>query len=415
MKKRKALWLAVVLLALCILVNLPTAKALSSSEIQKQIDELKKDNQDLSQQIAELEKNMAANTEQMEDQIRRKESLDQQISLLNRQVQTASEALSAYKLLLADKQAELDRAEANLEDMNLRYKARIRAMEERGDISYWSVLFKANSFADLLDRMQMAWEIARSDSVRLENLRQAASDVETARQQMAAEKREMEQSQRELENARAALEEKQTEADLLLSRLLEKGREYEEYMEQAEQRQEDLMQQLLDAQEAYDKAKYEEWLATSVPGSTKPPTDTNEVDGLVWYTPTKNFRISSKFGMRVHPISGTKKMHNGIDMAAPKGTPIYATRSGVVTVASFEAGGAGYYVKINHNDGYQSIYMHMTHYIVKKGDQVSAGQIIGYVGSTGGSTGPHLHFGISKYNSKTKTWSYVDPQKYIKT
>ena len=96
-----------------------------------------------------------------------------------------------------------------------------------------------------------------------------------------------------------------------------------------------------------------------------------------------------------------------------KNIPVYATADGIILEAGFDTKN-GYYVKINHNDGYQSIYMHMTHYIVKKGDHVAAGQIIGYVGSTGGSTGPHLHFGISKYNSKKGTWSYVDPLDYIK-
>ena len=106
-------------------------------------------------------------------------------------------------------------------------------------------------------------------------------------------------------------------------------------------------------------------------------------------------------------ITGVYTMHNGIDMAANTGTPVYATRSGIVTVAAYQAGGAGYYVKIDHCDGYGSIYMHMTHYIVAAGDCVSAGQIIGYVGSTGGSTGPHLHFGISYAGT------YVNPLAYI--
>lgn len=111
--------------------------------------------------------------------------------------------------------------------------------------------------------------------------------------------------------------------------------------------------------------------------------------------------------MRIHPISGVWKMHYGVDMSAATGTPIYAARSGKVTVASYQAGGAGNYVSINHGDGFSSIYMHMTHYIVSVGQYVTQGQVIGYVGSTGGSTGPHLHFGIA-YNG-----SYVNPMQYV--
>ena len=99
-------------------------------------------------------------------------------------------------------------------------------------------------------------------------------------------------------------------------------------------------------------------------------------------------------------------MHNGVDMAAPAGTPVYAAKSGKVTAAGWGSQ-AGNYVSINHGDGFASIYMHMTHYIVSVGTYVSAGQVIGYVGSTGLSTGNHLHFGIS-YNG-----TYVNPMNYV--
>ena len=117
--------------------------------------------------------------------------------------------------------------------------------------------------------------------------------------------------------------------------------------------------------------------------------------------------FTSPFGYRIHPISGTKKFHYGVDLAAPTGRPIYATRAGTVSIATYD-GSAGNYVQINHGDGYKSIYMHMTHYIVKRGQHVTQGQVIGYCGSTGGSTGPHLHFGISYRGS------YVNPANYIR-
>ena len=104
---------------------------------------------------------------------------------------------------------------------------------------------------------------------------------------------------------------------------------------------------------------------------------------------------------------GYKKFHYGVDLAASSGTPIKATRAGTVTVAKYSSS-AGYYVTLDHGDGFSSQYMHMTHYIVKKGQKVDAGQVIGYVGSTGASTGPHLHFSILYKGS------HVNPAKYIK-
>jgi murein DD-endopeptidase MepM/ murein hydrolase activator NlpD len=116
--------------------------------------------------------------------------------------------------------------------------------------------------------------------------------------------------------------------------------------------------------------------------------------------------VSSPFGYRVHPVTGEYKMHKGVDLVASKGTPIYATRSGYVTIATYHST-AGNYVTLNHQDGYTSVYMHMTHDVVSVGEYVKAGQLIGYVGSTGRSTGPHLHFGIA-YQGE-----YVNPMNYI--
>ena len=121
---------------------------------------------------------------------------------------------------------------------------------------------------------------------------------------------------------------------------------------------------------------------------------------MPWYV------LTSPFGYRIHPIYGDWRFHSGVDLACSEGTPIYAARSGQVTAASYN-GSMGYYVQINHGDGYASIYMHMTHYIVSAGEYVSQGEVIGYVGSTGDSTGDHLHFGISYYGE------YVNPMEYI--
>ena len=116
--------------------------------------------------------------------------------------------------------------------------------------------------------------------------------------------------------------------------------------------------------------------------------------------------MSSPFGLRQSPTSGASTFHQGVDLAAPAGTPIYASRAGVVTIATY-SNSAGYYVTINHGDGYSSIYMHMTNYVVSAGSAVSAGQLIGYVGSTGISTGNHLHFGIA-YNG-----AYINPCNFL--
>ena len=156
-----------------------------------------------------------------------------------------------------------------------------------------------------------------------------------------------------------------------------------------------------------DKALYEEWLATYVPPVPQQPTPEIPESDADWITPVPYYTLSSPFGMRMHPILGIYRMHNGIDMACAAGTQIYASRAGLVEVAGYQADGAGNYIQLNHGDGFRSIYMHMTNYIVNQGDYVAPGQVIGYVGNTGLSKGNHLHFGIS-YNG-----TYVNPMQYI--
>ncbi len=133
-----------------------------------------------------------------------------------------------------------------------------------------------------------------------------------------------------------------------------------------------------------------------------------ELQSKQWHKPVAYTYLSSPFGYRWHPIYGDWRFHYGVDLAAPKNTPIVASRSGKVKVASYQAGGAGYYVNIDHGDGYLSVYMHMTKYIVSPGQYVVAGQVIGYCGATGAATGYHLHFGIY-YNGTA-----VNPAQYIK-
>ena len=329
--------------------------------------------------------------------------------------------------MIADKQDDLDAAQERMEELNTKNKERIRAMEEDGSISYWSVLFKANSFSDLLDRLNMIEEIAASDQKRLRELSEAAEQVAVAKDELDAEKDELDDAKAELDETQAALEEKQAEAQDLLAELIAHGEELEDLYEGFELEEEELMAEIAQMEKEYNEAKRQEWLAYMATYTTVPPatTATSPTSGTTtnssgtasgnssgttssgsWLVPCSYTMVSSPFGNRDAPTAGASSYHQGVDLAAPAGTPIYASRTGVVTVATYSKS-AGYYVTINHGDGYSSVYMHMTNYVVSKGQAVSAGQVIGYVGSTGISTGNHLHFGIS-YNG-----SYVNPANYV--
>ena len=394
---------------------IPAAHAATSSELKVQLDALKEEKAQIDAQIQELKGQISENNDDMKALVAQKDLIDQEIFLLYQQEANINGQIATYSLLIADKQEQLVAAETNFAELTERNKDRIQAMEEEGEVSYWSVLFEANDFADLLDRFNMVQEIAAADKRRLEELDKAAKEVTAAKEALEVEKVALEASKAELTATQEQLAVKREEADKLLAELVAKGMEYEELMEQSEDEQAQLAKDIANKKDEYDKAKYQEWLATSIPPTTKPKapstgdgsgTGTSTVGGISWKVPINYTAFTSPFGWRTHPISGTRKFHYGVDLAAPTGRPIYATRSGTVTTATY-GGSAGYYVQINHGDGYKSIYMHMTHYVVSRGQTVSQGQVIGYCGSTGKSTGSHLHFGISKNGS------YVNPANYI--
>ena len=402
---------------------IPTqASAAKSSEIKKQLDSLKEDKKAIQEEIQKLKGQINENQSEMEQMVQKKDLIDQEITLRYDEIANINEQIAACSLLIADKQEELVEAESRFEELSEKNKERIRAMEENGQINYWSVLFQANSFSDLLDRLNMVQEIAAADQRRLKELDEAAKAVSAAKTELEEEKAGLEVAKEELNVAQAELEAKRVEADEVLADLVATGEEYEKMMEESEDKQAELLKEIAKKESDYKKAKYQEWLATSVPPTTKPRkpsstkpssggssnTGSTTTGGITWKKPIVYSMVSSPFGYRYHPISGKYKMHYGIDLAAPTGRPIYATRGGTVSYTGYEAGGAGNWVQINHGDGYKSVYMHMTKYVVRSGQNVSQGQLIGYCGSTGGSTGPHLHFGIS-YNG-----TYVNPANYMR-
>lgn len=435
MKNRKRLVsvlagiMAGVLLLTLVLGLLPTrANAMSSSEIRSQINALREEKKAISAEIKAVKEQYKQNENDISDIVARKNVIDQEIGLLSAQIININEQISAFNVLIADKQDELDHAEERYLELNANTKDRIRAMEEDGSISYWEVLFKANSFSDLLDRMNMVEEIAASDQRRLKALGEAAENVAQAQEELELEKADLQTTKDELDATQAELDGKRQEADALLLELLAKGEELEELQAMYEEQEKAFLNEIAQQEREYQQAKqreYLEWLSTSE--TTQPPTQAPSSGGNGsgnssggnsggnkpsggggggWVIPVAYKRLESPFGNRTSPTTGASSYHQGVDLSADAGTPIYAARSGQVSAATYGSA-AGYYVRINHMDGFSSIYMHMTHYVVSAGQNVNAGQLIGYVGRTGVATGNHLHFGIS-YNG-----AYVNPANYI--
>ncbi len=418
--------LAVVML-LSLIAQVIPARAASSSEIQSQIDALKEEKKKQDAQIKELEGQMAANVSEIKDIVRQKQLIEQQISLMYEQVRNINDQVASYALMIADTQEELDAARKRLEELNKKNKERIRAMEEDGAMSYWSVLFQANDFYDLLDRLNMVREIAASDSRRLKEMEEAAKVVQQTQSKLLTEKSGLQQMKDELQAAESGLTAKIEEANGLLIQLEAKGDEYADLLWEMEQKEEETLKQLAEKKKDYDAAKKHEeylaWLATSIVTTTAPPTKpagsgntggtggipTLDQTGTTWLVPTSYIKLTSPFGMRDHPLGYGWLMHNGVDLAGRSGWDVVATRGGVVREVGYDPVSAGNYVIIDHLDGFESYYLHRYKWPeVAVGQYVAQGQKLGGQGTTGGSTGVHLHFGIS-YNG-----TYVNPADYVK-
>lgn len=385
--------LAMIMILSVVVGVLPTmASAATAGELQSQINALKAQKKEQDKKLKELKSQLSDNLDDMEATVAQKDIIDQEIFMLYEQMTNLNEQITAYGLLIADKQDELEAAQNKLQELTEKHKARIRAIEEDGGISYWEVLFQAKSFTDLLGRFYMIQEIAAADKRRIDEMNVAAKEVTAAKEQLQAEKEELETSKEELEAAKQEQEAKRAEADALLAKLIESGEEYEKLVQAAEQESNDLAKAL-----ANKEAEYEE--------ATRPPVVVAP-DGGEWMVPCKYILLTSAWGYRDNPTGPGTEFHDGVDLANNTGTPIYATRSGYVHAAGWGTN-LGNYVTLNHQDGFKSQYLHMTHYVVKTGDWVEQGQLIGYMGSTGRSTGPHLHFSIY-YNGTS-----VNPAKYI--
>ena len=218
------------------------------------------------------------------------------------------------------------------------------------------------------------------------------------------------------------MNEKNKESEALLQELLQKADDLQALEEECKEQENAFLKQIAAMEVQFNAAKqreWEAWKATSVPpttqaggtgGSSSGGTSGSSGGGSGgsggWLVPCSYTSITSPFGNRVSPTSGASTYHQGVDLDTGTGDPVYASRAGVVTVAGW-GNAAGNYVQINHQDGFSSIYMHLSSSCVSAGQIVSAGQLIGATGATGITTGDHLHFGIS-YNGV-----YVNPCNYV--
>ena len=324
-----------------------------------------------------------------ENAMARKTLLEQQINATRAEISSIAAQISKYDELIAQKQTELDEAEAEEQAQYELFCERVRYMEEQGEVSYWSILFSSKDFADLLDNAMMVEEIMDYDNQVMDQLIALREQIEQDKAELETARQEQQDAKAEQEAAQANLQAQESEVDALLSQISNQEDELEAREAQ--------LRAASDAATA-EIAAAERELAAQI---ANVPSES----GFLWPLPGR-YNLSSLFGSRKHPITGKANNHTGIDIPASSGTSILAAKSGVVTTSTYN-NSYGNYVVVSHSDGTSTLYAHMVRRNCSKGDTVSQGQVIGYVGTTGSSTGNHLHFEVRVNGSR------VDPINYF--
>lgn len=381
-----AAFLAMVVLALALMPAGP-ALAVSQSEIdalEEQRDELKSQREEMQAGIDELKNEQAGVLEQ-------KRALDEQNEVYRQELELIEEQVSLYTRLVDEKAAELEKATADEAEQLAIYKQHVRAMEENGDYTYLSIIFGSRSLSELMANLDMIGEIMEADKRMYDQYTAAREDAEEIKAEYESTLSALADKQDEYEAEKAELESKIEEANDMIAQLEEEiNSNYELYLEvlaQEEALESDIQNMIaeMERQEA----------ANSI-------TSTGT---YIW--PLPGYSPGSAYGWRMHPIYNEMRFHAGEDIGAPSGTPILAADSGMATVIPDNGNGYGNYIMINHGGGRVTLYAHMSAFAISNGETVSQGQTIGYVGSTGNSTGPHLHFEV-RVNGAT-----TDPKQYF--
>ncbi len=335
-----------------------------------------------------LEAELDAIADKKEAVLEQKSILDQQINDLNDEAALLNEMVADLADQLKESQAKLKEAQAALDDNTKLAKERIRAMYELGKTSYLEIILSSSSVHDFITRVELVKQMSAYDKKVIDQLSETKATIEQETNAISQKKAAQEKALSGLKSNVTTLEKKQKQSNALLNTFNEKTEENKKAIDAAEQAEAQLQAEI---KEALSKSSNEAFVGGQ----------------FLWPVPGY-YTITDPFGYRVHPITGVYKMHTGVDIAGSgiRGKAILAANSGKILKAGYNTA-YGNYVVIDHGGGYSTLYGHASSLTVSAGQAVSRGDVIGYVGSTGYSTGPHLHFEI------IQNGTYLDPLSFF--
>ena len=378
---------------MALLMLLPMVSMIISSAgavTQSEIDALKKEQQEsqakqeeLKDQLADIEADQAAAQQ-------KRQLLTQQLNAINAEIENIDAQIAWYDGEIAQKEVERKEAEAREAEQYELFCQRVRLMEEQATVSYWSILFNAEDFSDLLDRIADVDAVMDYDNQVMNELIATREELERLQGELESARAEEQAARDQQEAKKAEQQAKVAEAQKLLDQINADAAEVNRQLDAESAAAAEIQAEIAKKQKQLEEERKQNNIVIS------------SESGYLWPLPGY-YRLSSLFGYRIHPITGVAHSHTGIDIPAPGGTSILAAKSGQVVTSAYHYS-YGNYVVIDHGNGNSTLYAHMSSRAVSEGQMVSQGQVIGYVGTTGSSTGNHLHFEVRD------NYTRVDPE-----
>lgn len=381
MRQKKFVRVVAVILALILLISL-IASAVSYMALgatsQSDIDELKSEAELLEKRKTEAESTVNSLEFEQKSILEKKAILDEQVLLVTAEIKNLNEQVATYDSLILEKQEAVEEAKARQNEQLDNYKVRVRTMEENGVLSYFTVLFHAKSFSDFLARLDFITEVWRYDEQLFMNYSKAKIEVEHAEQDLEEVRQEQEDTRAGLDGKQEELNGKVRVADKFLNGIETNAETYEQLCEEIDGERGTLEKAIKTKRAELERTRQQSILEGT--------------GTFIWPTPG-NYSVAATFGTQLNNTFRYYRMHYGIDIQAAYGSDVVAADQGTVTAAEYHRS-YGNYVIVDHGNEFATIYAHLGSMAVEVGQEVMQGDLIGGVGSTGESTGAHLHFEI---------------------
>lgn len=360
---------------------------------QADIDKLKQQAAEIASNKKELQAEIDRLKKEAKDATAEKAALDQRNDAIRAELENAEAQIQKYDELIAQTKTELEQVRQEEEAQRELFNSRVRAMEENGTISYLEVLFNAASFSDLLSTLDDVGEVMEADQRIFNEMRELRKTIEEKEMTLEECLAEAQEQKTLLEERRKELQAEINEAAAMIAEI---SKDKEGYMA------------LLKAEEAEAKSISSEIKRIQLELANQGKLPAATYGGYIWPVSNGSRRITSPFGPRNNPVTGRYQNHNGIDIGGVYySTQVIAAKAGTVIVSQ-KGSSYGNYVVVSHGTGNTTLYAHLSSRAVSVGDVVAQGDVLGITGSTGNSTGPHLHFEITENGSR------IDPLTYLK-